>query len=473
MPPIHQRALSELTARLTAASTVPAACQAAATVLGRCVPARVSVLLPVHDRLRRVASTGSCRAGATVRQGNGLVGRVYATGQAAVVSAGSDPAAELCVPLRDPTGHTLGVLDLEWRTPADPERWRPLAERVAGRLTDRIGQLGGPPAESRSERVLRHVTTMTAAPDEPRLRAAARAAATDITGYAVAVLVPDAAGTAGDQPVGGTAEQGNPEERDGLAARVRAVLRNAGPAGTELLTSCSRRYGTAYTLGGGGKPTMPHHDLFTGVGAGTLLTVPVGPAAEGGVLVLADERVHRPDPVDLHLVELLAGQLRTCLDRLRTLDRLRQLASSDPLTGLRHHGPFGERMSGTTPGRTALLAIDVDSFKSVNDTYGHQAGDRLLVDLARALESALRQGDELYRLGGDEFVAVVEVNRAEEAVGIAERLTEAARRIDHTISVGVALRHSDEPPELTLQRADAALYEVKRRGRDGVRLAAD
>jgi diguanylate cyclase (GGDEF)-like protein len=145
---------------------------------------------------------------------------------------------------------------------------------------------------------------------------------------------------------------------------------------------------------------------------------------------------------------------------------------SDPLTGLRHHGPFGERIATATPGRTALLAIDVDEFKSINDTYGHQAGDELLVGLARALQGALRQGDEIYRIGGDEFVAVVDVPQPDEAVRIAERLASAARRAGRTISVGVAMQRDGEPAEDTLRRADVALYDVKRHGRDGVRLAA-
>ncbi len=78
----------------------------------------------------------------------------------------------------------------------------------------------------------------------------------------------------------------------------------------------------------------------------------------------------------------------------------------------------------------------------------------------------------MYRIGGDEFVAVIEVSRPEEAVRVAERLTEAARRVGRTISVGVALPRPGEPPELALRRADQALYAVKRQGRDGVHLSA-
>jgi diguanylate cyclase (GGDEF)-like protein len=128
-------------------------------------------------------------------------------------------------------------------------------------------------------------------------------------------------------------------------------------------------------------------------------------------------------------------------------------------------------LAALAAGRSALLAIDIDQFKRINDTYGHQAGDRALVDLARTLQGALRHGDELYRIGGDEFAAVIECTRIEEAVGVAERLVEAARRIDRTISVGVALQLPGEPAQTTLRRADQALYEAKRKGRDGIRLA--
>jgi diguanylate cyclase (GGDEF)-like protein len=96
----------------------------------------------------------------------------------------------------------------------------------------------------------------------------------------------------------------------------------------------------------------------------------------------------------------------------------------------------------------------------------------VLVTVAHALQRALRHGDDLYRLGGDEFVAVLDVTRSDEAVRVAERLTEAARAIGRTVSVGVALQAEGESPDRTLRRADSALYAVKRDGRDGVRLAA-
>ncbi|PZG22185.1 GGDEF domain-containing protein [Micromonospora craterilacus] len=469
----HQQVIRDVTARLPMASTVTEVCQATVAALARYTPATIAVLLHVRGRLRCVAATGSWQVFATVAPDAGIVGRVYTRGKSAVVPdvaadldhipVRPDVAAEVCVPVLDPAGRAVGVLDLQWTGPADLGSWQATAERVAGRLGARIVALGGP-AESRSEKLLRHAAAMTAASTEWDLMAATIGAARDVSALATAILV--LADRTGPQLGAPTVAPGE------LETRMRAELAEAGPQALRRITDRAHRYGAGYTLGESGHPPTAEHEPLVRAGVRTLMAVPVGPPERGGVLLVADERLLRPDPTTVNLMELLAGQAWSCLDRLRTLDRLREQASSDPLTGLRHTGPFGQRIATATPGRTALLAIDVDGFKSVNDTYGHQAGDRVLVGLARALEGALRQGDELYRIGGDEFVAVIEVTRPEEAVRVAERLTEAARRIGRTISVGVALPRPGESPELTLRRADQALYAVKRQGRDGVQLSA-
>ncbi|MGR6322626.1 diguanylate cyclase [Micromonospora soli] len=484
----HERVIRDVTVRLPMASTALEACQWTVAALARHTPATISILLQVPEGLRCVAATGAwqvfstvpTRTGSSARPTPGrdpersIVGRVYASGEPATVAdVTADPdylpvrpdvTAELCVPVRDPAGRPIGVLDLQWTGPVELDRWRGTAERLAGRLGARITALGGPPAESRGEKLLRHAAAMTAAPTDWDLMAAAITAARDVSGLSAAVLL--LAGRSGPR-LG--APTGTPGE---LESRLRAELTEAGPAALGRMIARAHRHGSAYTLGEAGHPPTEDYLPLARAGARTLVAVPVGPPEGGGTLLVADERLLRPDPTTVNLMELLAGQAWTCLDRLRTLARLREQASSDPLTGLRHTGPFGQRIAKATPGRTALLAIDVDGFKNVNDTYGHQAGDQLLVGLARALEGALRQGDELYRTGGDEFVAVIEVSRPEEAVRIAERLTEAARRTGRTISVGVALPHLGEPPERTLHRADRALYAVKQHGRDGVHLAA-
>jgi diguanylate cyclase (GGDEF)-like protein len=126
----------------------------------------------------------------------------------------------------------------------------------------------------------------------------------------------------------------------------------------------------------------------------------------------------------------------------------------------------------TSPGCTAVLAVDVDRFKKINDQYGHQAGDRALVSLVAELRTVLRDSDQLYRIGGDEFAVILEVNSRKEVTAIARRLLAAARRAGHTISIGAALRLDGETGRETLLRADKALYRAKRAGRDTVRLAA-
>lgn len=471
----HNRIIRDVTVRLPMASTAVEACQWAVEALARHTPATITVLLRTRgESLRCVAATGAWQVFSTVPPKAGIVGRVYASGAGVTLpDVTADPdhlpirpdvTAEVCVPVRDPADRPVGVLDLQWSGPVELGLWRETAERVAARLGARITALGGPPGESRGEKLLRHAAALAAARTEPDLTAAAIRAAREVSTLGVAVLVL-ADGTA--------PELSAPIDVPGeLEARIRAELTEAGEPALGRMIAWAHRHGSGYTIGEAGYPPPEEYRPIADAGARTLVAAPVGPSDGGGVLLVADERLLRPDPTTAHLMELLAGQLWSCLDRLRTLARLREEASSDPLTGLRHTGSFERRIAHTTPGRTALLAIDVDGFKAVNDTYGHQAGDRLLVGLARALQAALRQGDELYRVGGDEFVAVLEVNRPEEAVRVAERLAEAARGTGQTISIGVALPYPGEPPEQTLHRADQALYAVKRQGRDGVRLAA-
>ncbi len=202
--------------------------------------------------------------------------------------------------------------------------------------------------------------------------------------------------------------------------------------------------------------------------------LPVALTATLGQTVLA---IADPTPARLgsdagSLLALLVAHASACRERLDQFEILARIANCDPLTGLRHHRPFEQRLADTAPGRTAVLAIDVDGFKKINDEYGHQAGDRALLTLVEELRATLRGDDELYRIGGDEFAVVVEVSGHREAAGIARRLVAAARRVGQTVSVGVAVHVDGETGHQTLCRADEALYEAKRAGRDTSRLAA-
>jgi diguanylate cyclase (GGDEF)-like protein len=307
-----------------------------------------------------------------------------------------------------------------------------------------------PPDQALAERLLRHALGFSTARDEGELLNRSVVAAGEVSGLSTAaILVPRLGG------MRAWVDRRRPTE---LGKRLGDV----DQATLARIAAAARRRGASSTIVDG---------ALAGIGVRSMITVPVGEDADGPVLLIVDERAGRADRETVRLLELLAAHAWTGAQRLRTLRQLAEKADSDPLTGLRHHGPFGERLAAATPDRTALLTIDVDRFKQLNDTYGHQAGDRALVDLARNLQQVLREGDELYRIGGDEFAAVADVPRPEEALAIAERLVAAARKVGRPISVGVAMQAAGETPEQTLRRADFAMYQAKRSGRDGVRMA--
>jgi len=127
----------------------------------------------------------------------------------------------------------------------------------------------------------------------------------------------------------------------------------------------------------------------------------------------------------------------------------------------------------STRRRVALLMVDVDHFKDINDTRGHAAGDDVLRALSGVLQSVAPAGGRAFRVGGDEFALVCEVDDEARAERLGCDLqTRARARLGTTLSVGVALAETGEADDALIGRADAALYAVKRNGRDGVELAA-
>jgi diguanylate cyclase (GGDEF)-like protein len=192
----------------------------------------------------------------------------------------------------------------------------------------------------------------------------------------------------------------------------------------------------------------------------------------GAPLVVASAQPDRFGPPAQRLFGLVVAHAEAGWERLRELALLARRADSDPLTGIRRYRPFEERLAASVPGRTAIIAIDVDNFKQINDSHGHQAGDAALVALVGALSRALRGDDHIYRIGGDEFAVVIDVATAAEVTAISRRLLRAARRAGYPISIGAALHSPQETGRETLLRADQALYQAKLAGRNTVRLAA-
>ena len=162
-------------------------------------------------------------------------------------------------------------------------------------------------------------------------------------------------------------------------------------------------------------------------------------------------------------------------------DSLELLASLDPLTRIPNRGMLEADLQHAVAtgqaGRIGVLVLDIDRFKAVNDSYGHAAGDAVLIDLAALLGEELRQGDAVYRFGGEEFVMLLPVgsedalHRAAERIreAVASRLAAPGGRI--TVAVGGAMLSMERDWQDWFARADAALYLAKRDGGDVVRIA--
>ncbi|MEM7423496.1 MAG: PleD family two-component system response regulator [Pseudomonadota bacterium] len=196
------------------------------------------------------------------------------------------------------------------------------------------------------------------------------------------------------------------------------------------------------------------------------------------------------DPVEL------TARFRSLLRRKNYADQLRQnmrntmvQAVTDPLTGTYnrryanlHLDALIDR-SREQSEDLAIMVLDLDRFKRINDTYGHNAGDSVLREFARRLEANVRVNDLVARMGGEEFMVVMPDVTVADAYDVAERvrletespgfeIDDAGRIIDVTVSIGFAVLQDDETMQDVIQRADKALYESKQHGRNRATLAA-
>lgn len=190
---------------------------------------------------------------------------------------------------------------------------------------------------------------------------------------------------------------------------------------------------------------------------------------------VADETVHHLQLIAESLTMQMMNHVRHARDRLRA-DSAEILAYTDSLTGLANHRAFTIRLeeelarSGRHDTPVSVLAMDVDAFKTVNDTYGHEAGNDVLIALADVLRNAARVEDTPARLGGDEFALLLphtdERGAALTAARIEDTFREATASLGRpaTLSVGVASTISAARRSLMIS-ADKALYETKRRRR--------
>jgi two-component system, cell cycle response regulator len=233
----------------------------------------------------------------------------------------------------------------------------------------------------------------------------------------------------------------------------------------------------------------------------TYMAVPfTAPDSVRGVLALYD-RVGNDefDDTDLVTLRTFAGQAAIAVENVRVHEEAQRLSHTDPLTGLYNYRTLTDSLrreverASRFGHRLCVLVLDLDRFKDVNDSYGHAAGDAVLVEFARRVQSEIREVDLAFRQGGEEFALLLPETDAVGGIIVAERLgtvvrdapvalpprlpnargeRSGVRRIPVTVSIGIAVfpEHGGTGP-VVLEAADEALYAAKQAGRDTYRLA--
>jgi len=205
-----------------------------------------------------------------------------------------------------------------------------------------------------------------------------------------------------------------------------------------------------------------------------------------GVLNLADKT---DDDVfacgDIALIELFSQLVGASIGNIRLFEKTQRQATTDGLTGLVNHKTFYEILekelwrSRRFGGRISLIMVDVDNLKTINDQYGHRAGDKVIREISRRIKECIRQIDTAARYGGDEFAVILLNTDLSDAVVVAERMVAAVancpamwnkQRIPLSISVGLGQYDSDTTPEDITSRSDKALYTAKQAGKNTVRI---
>lgn len=220
---------------------------------------------------------------------------------------------------------------------------------------------------------------------------------------------------------------------------------------------------------------------------GQRIFMPIGTKARVLGLLIADlpPPGRALDPDELNTIRLLSGQAGIAVENARLYEKTERLSRTDGLTQLYNHRFFQERIQEEFKrsdrfGQTlSLLMIDVDDFKRINDTFGHQAGDDVLQRIARVVRDSLREVDVPARYGGDEFAIILPDTELREAIEVGERLRKSVEKhpftadgtpVSLTLSLGTAARtaQSHVRPEELVKMADQALFNAKSRGRNAV-----
>ncbi len=212
---------------------------------------------------------------------------------------------------------------------------------------------------------------------------------------------------------------------------------------------------------------------------GTTISLPLSSRAARGAVphvhymfATPPSREERNCIAELHV--LFSHQFGNALE----IDRLKKMATKDTLTGLGNRNAFDESCERLVSRSTrhddnfGLLVIDLDNFKHVNDSCGHQEGDKVLHTVATDIAAVLRAEDEAFRIGGDEFCCLLDCPEKASLELIAERISKRIERNDYlrnhgvSCSIGGAMFRQDDDLHKLFERADRALYQVKAAGKN-------
>jgi diguanylate cyclase (GGDEF)-like protein len=205
-----------------------------------------------------------------------------------------------------------------------------------------------------------------------------------------------------------------------------------------------------------------------------------------GVLSLADKMGFDSFSCDdIALVELFSQLIGASIGNIKLFERTQRQATMDGLTGLANHRTFYEMLEKELwrtrryGGQIALIMVDVDNLKKINDACGHRVGDRVIKEISKKIKACIRQIDTAARYGGDEFAVILPNTSLSDAVVVAERMVDSVsnspitwkkEQISLSISVGVGEYDAESSPEDITSRSDQALYMAKQAGKNTVRV---
>jgi diguanylate cyclase (GGDEF)-like protein len=375
-------------------------------------------------------------------------------------------------------GEERRLLSVELPAGADVAEIEAAADDVASRLT-LVGRIAAERSradlEQQATRALEHALQSLPRHRTPADFAAALAAeAVEIaagTGAAVAVwdreadegVVLAVAGEDGG-PITGSRFGGDASDAAIAARNLAAIRRDDGPVAAALVAP-----GERWTR----RPRA----------AALILLLAPGDGVVGVLAVWSGARAPLSEP-GVEKLTVLAPYAALQLQAAAEFERMQHDAGRDPLTGLLNRRAFDRDLERESlrfdrhARPLALLALDIDHFKSVNDRYGHETGDQVLTAVARTIQAGIRDVDRAARFGGEEFIVLLPETSMAEAMEVGERLRAAVERVEPRllgveervrVSVGVACApESVRNPADLLREADERLYEAKREGRNRV-----